>query len=417
MTVLCRHCSRPLETVFADLGRTPLSNAFLPADDPARIAAEPIFPLKVMVCDVCLLVQTTETVPAESIFTGDYAYLSSYSSSWLAHAKAYTEAMIDRFGLDERSLVVEIASNDGYLLQYFVERQIPVLGIEPAANAAAIAEAKGVPTLVRFFGQTTAADLVAEGRRADLIAANNVLAHVPDIADFVAGFATLLAPTGVATFEFPHLLRLIEGLQFDTIYHEHYSYLSMLAVERILAGAGLAIFDVEELPTHGGSVRVFVQHAGGARPVDDRFRRLRDAEIAFGLADPATYAQFDGKIAAVAAAFRTFLDDAKRRGLTVAAYGAAAKGNTFLSVCGATAADVAFVVDRNPVKQGKLTPGSHIPVLAPEHLAVARPDRIVILPWNLADEIRRSNATVADWGGRFVVAVPTLTVFETDARA
>lgn len=405
----CRFCSTPLKTVVADLGSTPWSNSFLEPTEEA-IARERAFPLKAMVCSECLLVQTTETVPADEIFTDGYAYLSSFSSSWLDHARRYADAMTERFELDGTSQVVEIASNDGYLLQYFVAKDIPVLGIEPAANAAKIAEGRNVPTKVAFFGRKTATDLAARGIRADLTAANNVLAHVPDIADFVGGFAILLKPDGVATFEFPHLLRLMEGIQFDTIYHEHYSYLSLAAVERIFAASGLKVFDVEELPTHGGSLRVFAQLETGARPTTERLASIRANEGAAGLTRMDTYAKFDARIAAVCQEFRDFLARAKAEGKTVAAYGAAAKGNTFLNVCGVRPGEIAFAVDRNDLKQGKLLPGTHIPVHAPSHLQVAKPDYLVILPWNLTDEIVAQNAAIRDWGGRFVVAIPLIRV-------
>lgn len=401
----CRFCSTPLKTVVADLGSTPWSNSFLEPTEEA-IARERAFPLKAMVCSECLLVQTTETVPADEIFTDGYAYLSSFSSSWLDHARRYADAMTERFELDGMSQVVEIASNDGYLLQYFVAKDVPVLGIEPAANAAKIAEGRNVPTKVAFFGRQTATDLAARGIRADLTAANNVLAHVPDIADFVGGFAILLKPDGVATFEFPHLLRLMEGIQFDTIYHEHYSYLSLAAVERIFAASGLKVFDVEELPTHGGSLRVFAQLETGAQPTTERLASIRANEEAAGLTRMDTYAKFDARIAAVCQEFRDFLARAKAEGKTVAAYGAAAKGNTFLNVCGVRPGEIAFAVDRNDLKQGKLLPGTHIPVHAPSHLQVAKPDYLVILPWNLTDEIVAQNAAIRDWGGRFVVAIP-----------
>lgn len=401
----CRFCSTPLETVVADLGSTPWSNSFLEPTEEA-VARERSFPLKAMVCAECLLVQTTETVPADEIFTDGYAYLSSFSSSWLDHARRYADAMAERFQLGKTSQVVEIASNDGYLLQYFVARDIPVLGIEPAANAAKIAETRNVPTQVAFFGRKTATELVARGIRADLTTANNVLAHVPDIADFVAGFAILLKPDGVATFEFPHLLRMMEGLQFDTIYHEHYSYLSLAAVERIFAASGLKVFDVEELPTHGGSLRVFAQLASGTRPATERLALIRSDEAEAGLTRMETYEKFDTRIAAVCQGFRDFLAGAKAEGKTVAAYGAAAKGNTFLNVCGVKPGEIAFAVDRNDLKQGKLLPGTHIPVHAPSHLQVAKPDYLVILPWNLTDEIVAQNASIREWGGRFVVAIP-----------
>ncbi|MGF6158532.1 SAM-dependent methyltransferase [Ensifer sp. KUDG1] len=406
----CRFCSTPLKTVVADLGSTPWSNSFLEPTQEA-IARERSFPLKAMVCSECLLVQTTENVPADEIFTDGYAYLSSFSTSWLEHARRYAESMTERFALDDNSQVVEIASNDGYLLQYFVAKGIPALGIEPAANAARLAEERQVPTEVAFFGRGTATELVKRGIRADLTAANNVLAHVPDIADFVGGFAILLKPDGVATFEFPHLLRLMEGVQFDTIYHEHYSYLSLAAVERIFESSGLKVFDVEELPTHGGSLRVYAQLRSGVRETTLELERLRATEALAGLMRMETYTAFDDRIAAVCKDFQNFLANAKAEGKTVAAYGAAAKGNTFLNVCGLSPSEIAFAVDRNDLKQGKLLPGTHIPVHAPTVIEDAKPDYLVILPWNLKTEIVADNEAIRDWGGRFVVAIPKLSVF------
>ncbi|CCM77938.1 class I SAM-dependent methyltransferase [Rhizobium mesoamericanum] len=408
MSHQCRFCSAPLTTVVADLGSTPWSNSFLP--DAGAIARERSFPLKVMVCSECFLVQTTENVPADEIFNADYAYLSSYSTSWLEHAKRYAEMMTNRFGLSADSTVVEVASNDGYLLQYFAAKGISVLGVEPAANAAKIAESRGVPTKVAFFGKEIAAALVESGVSADVAAANNVLAHVPDIADFVSGFAILLKQDGVSTFEFPHILAMIKGIQFDTIYHEHYSYMSLLAVERIFGACGLTVFDVEEIPTHGGSLRVFAQKAEGTRAATDRLLALRAKEEAFGLKKMATYEQFGTQIEGVCDEFKAFLRRAKTEGKTVAGYGAAAKGNTFLNVCGVNSNDIAFVVDRSDIKQGKLLPGSHIPVYAPSHIEAAKPDYLVILPWNLTDEIVNSNEYIRAWGGRFVVAIPTLQI-------
>ncbi len=405
----CRYCAAPLTLTLVDLGATPLANSYLPPD-PQALAAERSFPLRVMVCRDCRLVQTTETVPADAIFGHDYAYLSSYSAGWVAHAKRYAEAMTARFGLTARSLVAEVASNDGYLLQHFVAAGIPVLGIEPAGHAASLAEARGVPTRVAFFGRALGRGLAAEGRRADLIAANNVLAHVPDISDFAAGFAAFLAPQGVATFEFPHLLNLLRQVQFDTIYHEHYSYLSLLFVERLLGGVGLRVFDVEELPTHGGSLRVFACHREAAHAEAPGLAKLRADEAAAGLDGDAAYAAFAPRVRAVCEGFMAFLDRAAAEGATVAGYGAAAKGNTFLNVCGVAADRIAFVVDRNPEKQGRLLPGSHIPVLAPQALYDRRPGYVVILPWNLAPEVSAEHAGIAEWGGRFVTAVPELRV-------
>jgi len=413
MTSTCRYCTQPLTVSFADLGATPLANSYLPPTDAAR-AAERSYPLHVMVCSACRLVQTTETVPADAIFDHDYAYLSSYSASWVAHAKRYAEAMTDHFALGSESLVAEIASNDGYLLQHFVTAGIPVLGVEPAGHAAELAEARGVPTRVAFFNRATATELAADGKHADLIAANNVLAHVPDIRDFVAGFPVLLAREGVVTFEFPHLLNLIRHVQFDTIYHEHYSYLSLLFVERLLADAGLRVFDIEELTTHGGSLRIFACHAEAAHPETPGVSRVRADEAAAALDTDAAYAAFGSRIRAVCDGFAAFLGRAAAQRRTVAAYGAAAKGNTFLNVChnlrGTGVDQIGFVVDRNEKKQGRLLPGSHIPVLAPGALRDHKPDYVVILPWNLAREISAEHAYIADWGGRFVTAVPDIRI-------
>ena len=405
----CRFCSAPLTRDFVDLGETPLANSYLPDTEAAR-AAERSWPLKVMVCDACWLVQTTETVPADAIFDHDYAYLSSFSSGWVDHARRYAEAMTDRFGLGAGSRVVEIASNDGYLLQWFAKAGVPVLGIEPAGHAAELAEEKGVPTRVAFFGEQTARAVLAESGGADLMAANNVLAHVPDIRDFATGFAVLLKPRGVVTFEFPHLANLIRLGQFDTIYHEHYSYLSLVFVERLLREVGLEVFDVEVLPTHGGSLRVFAGHPG-AHAAGAGLAAVRADEAALGLATPAPYEAFQTTVTRLVDGLRDFLARAKAEGRTVAAYGAPAKGNTFLNVAGIGAGDIAFTVDRNPEKQDTLLPGSHIPVLAPDHIAQARPDYLLILPWNLAEEIAAQQAGIREWGGRFVTAVPELRVF------
>ena len=405
----CRYCAQPLTLSFADLGATPLANSYLSPTQEAK-AAERSFPLHVMACSNCRLVQTTETVPADEIFDHDYAYLSSYSSSWVAHAKRYQQAMTSRFGLGPGNLAAEIASNDGYLLQHFVAAGIPVLGIEPAGNAAEMAEAKGVPTRVAFFNKATAEDLVAQGPKADLIAANNVLAHVPDIRDFVAGFPVFLAPEGVLTFEFPHLLNLINQVQFDTIYHEHYSYLSLLFVERLLNDAGMRVFDVEELPTHGGSLRVFACHDAAAHRQHPGVAKVRADEASAALDTDEAYQAFGARIRAVCDGFLAFLAQAEAEGKTVAAYGAAAKGNTFLNVCGVGSDRISFVVDQNPEKQDRLLPGSHVPVRGPDALDVERPDYVVILPWNLAPEISAQHARISAWGGRFVTAVPELRV-------
>ncbi|ACJ01121.1 class I SAM-dependent methyltransferase [Rhodospirillum centenum] len=404
----CRACGAPLRHSFVDLGKTPLANSYL---DPDRAGeAEAVYDLHARVCDACFLVQVEDVVPAEAIFT-DYAYFSSYSESWVEHARRYALGMIGRFGLDGRSQVVEVASNDGYLLRHFVAAGIPVLGIEPAANVAAVARAQGVPTETVFFGRETARDLRDRGLAADLIAANNVLAHVPDINGFVAGIAALLKPAGVWTVEFPHLLNLIEQVQFDTIYHEHFSYLSLLAVESILERNGLRAFDVEELPTHGGSLRVFVGHRDGPHGPCPGLDAVRAREARAGLDRLETYAGFGERVRKVRDDLLGFLAGARREGRAVAAYGAAAKGNTLLNYCGIGTDDIRFVVDRSPHKQGRLLPGSHIPILPLEVVERERPDYLLILPWNLREEIAGAMAGIRGWGGRFVVAIPRLEVF------
>mgnify|MGYP001328756692 CR=1 FL=1 len=409
MSQTCRYCHASLTQTLVDLGETPLANAYLPTANLAALEAERVFPLHVMVCSQCWLVQTTETVNAEGIFSHDYAYLSSYSAGWVEHARLYALEMAKRFDLGPHSKVVEIASNDGYLLQHFVTMGIPVLGVEPAGHAAELAEAKGVPTRVMFFDEETAAQLKAEGHGADLIAANNVLAHVPDIRRFVAGFQVLLKPGGIATFEFPHLARLLDQVQFDTIYHEHYSYLSFTFVERLMRDAGLMVFDVSRLPTHGGSLRLFVCHKG-AQAVNQAVTDLHLEEINKGMDTAAGYVGMADKVTSILSDFRTFLKHCKSEKKMVAGYGAAAKGNTFLNCAGITAADIAFVVDRNPEKQGTLLPGSHIPVLSPTKIARQRPDYLVILPWNIADEVMEEQKSIRDWGGKFVTAIPKLSL-------
>jgi SAM-dependent methyltransferase len=406
---LCRFCKTPLTHTLVDLGDQPLANANL---TPEQLAAgrEPAYPLHARVCHACFLVQVDDVVPAEAIFDAGYAYFSSYSASWVEHARRYAEAMTERFGLGPDSLVVEVASNDGYLLQHFLAKDIPVLGIEPTANTAEAARARDVPTEVVFFNAQTGQELAARGVRADLMAANNVLAHVPDIAGFVAGFQHVLKDEGVLTFEFPHLLNLIEKVQFDTIYHEHFSYLSLLAVEQVLRANGLRPFDVELLPTHGGSLRLFVCHLGAGREETDALRALRDREQAAGLDRVETYDGFTPRVEAVRASFRDFLAAAKAEGKSIAAYGAAAKGNTFLNYCRATAADVVAAFDANPAKQGRYLPGSHVPILSPAAVAEVRPDYVLILPWNLKDEIIGQLGFIAGWGGRFVTASPATKV-------
>lgn len=401
----CRFCQTPLVHTFLDLGLQPLANSNLTAEQLAA-GTEGRYPLHVRVCHACFLAQADDVVPAEAIFDQDYAYFSSFSPSWVAHAKAYAEAMADRLNLGPDSLVVEIASNDGYLLQHFVAMDVPVLGVEPTANTAEAARARGVPTEVIFFNEETAVALAARGVRADLMAANNVLAHVPDISAFVAGFRHVLKDEGVLTFEFPHLLNLIELVQFDTIYHEHYSYLSLVAVEQVLRANGLRPFDVELLPTHGGSLRLFCCHIGSGRPETEALAALQAREAAAGLSRIETYLDFTPQVEAVRDSFLAFLATAKAEGKRIAAYGAAAKGNTFLNYCGATADDIVAAFDANPAKQGRFLPGTHAPILGPDQVREVRPDYVLILPWNLKAEIMGQLDYIGEWGGRFVVASP-----------
>jgi len=408
----CRFCRAPLTRTFLDLGLQPLANSYL---TPEQLAAgnEPTFPLHTRVCDRCFLVQADHDVPAEAIFDAGYAYFSSFSPGWVEHARRYAEAMTERFGLGPESLVVEVASNDGYLLKHFLAKDIPVLGIEPTANTAEAARAIGVRTDVVFFNAETGQNLAARGDRADLMAANNVLAHVPDLNAFVAGFPLVLKPEGVLTFEFPHLLNLIEKVQFDTIYHEHYSYLSLVAVEQVLAAHGLRPFDVELLPTHGGSLRLFVCHQAAGHEETDALRDLRATERAAGLDRAETYDGFAARVEAVRDSFLAFLAAARDDGKVIAAYGAAAKGNTFLNYCGVTRDDIVEAYDANPAKQDRYLPGSHVPVRAPEAVRRTRPDYVLILPWNLTDEITRQLSFIAEWGGRFVVASPQTQVLQS----
>ena len=405
----CRFCGQTLRKTFVDLGMSPLCESYVP---PERLdAMEPFYPLNVLVCDKCLLVQLREYVRAEEIYS-EYAYFSSYSDSWLAHARRYVEMAIGRFQLGAQSLVVEVASNDGYLLQYFLAQGIPVLGIEPAANVARVAQQKGIRTLVKFFGHQIAAELAAGGTRADLLVGNNVLAHVPDINSFVAGLKGLLGPGGTITMEFPHLLRLVEGNQFDTIYHEHFSYLSLLVTERIFAAHGLTIFDVEELGTHGGSLRIYARHAEESdRPVLASVEELRRQEKEAGYRQIETYLGFAERVAETKRKLLDFLIAARRQDKRIAGYGAPGKGNTLLNYCGIRTDFLDYTVDRNPYKQGQFLPGTHIPIFPPERLAQTRPDYILILPWNLKDEIIAQLAYARGWGARFVVPIPEVEVY------
>lgn len=404
----CRFCGGALHD-FVDLGMSPLCESFLAADELDRM--EPFYPLKVMVCGECLLAQVQEYVAPEHIFR-EYAYFSSFSRAWLDHARQYCSMAAERFRLDHGSRIVELASNDGYLLQFFAADGYEVLGIDPAENVAKAAEAKGVRTLARFFDRELAGELARAGTLADLVIGNNVLAQVPDINGFLAGVPTILKPRGVATFEFPHLLRLIEGNQFDTIYHEHFSYFSLMTAERILAAQGLRVFDVEELWTHGGSLRLYVCHAdNAAQPTLASVAALVEREHRAGLRELSTYAAFEERVRETKRGLLDFLIDAKRAGKRIVGYGAPGKGNTLLNYCGIRTDFVDYTVDRNPYKHGRYLPGTHIPVLPPERIAETRPDYLLILPWNLKDEIMAQMAFIRDWGGKFVVPIPETTVY------
>jgi SAM-dependent methyltransferase len=404
----CRFCGARLRHTFVDLGMSPLCQTHI---SPEQLNwMEPFYPLHAFVCEGCFLVQLEEYVSPTELFT-EYAYFSSYSDSWVEHARRYAEAMIRRLGLDAQSRVVELASNDGYLLQHFVRAGIPVLGVEPAANVAQVAVQKGIPTLVRFFGRDTAREIAEEVGRADLLLGNNVLAHVPRLNDFVAGMKILLKPGGVITMEFPHLYRLMEGNQFDTIYHEHFSYFSFFTAEKVFAAHGLTLFDVEELPTHGGSLRIYARHAENrALPVSAAVDALRRRELEAGVTRLETYASFAEQVKETKREILEFLIRAKRAGKRVAGYGAPGKGNTLLNYCGIRTDFLDYTVDRSPYKQGKFTPGTRIPILHPDKIAQTRPDYVFILPWNLKDEIVRQMAHVRDWGGKFVVPIPTVSV-------
>jgi SAM-dependent methyltransferase len=402
----CRLCSAPLRHTLVDLGSMPLANSFVTCEQVAR-GEDRAYPLHARVCDRCWLVQVDDAVPAASIFS-NYAYFSSFSSSWVAHAARYADMMINRFGLGRQALVVEVASNDGYLLKHFQRADLAVLGIEPAENVAAAANRDGIPTEVHFFGAASARAIACRHGQADLIAANNVLAHVPDILDFAAGFPVLLKPYGVATFEFPHLLNLLEQVQFDTIYHEHYAYLSLLVVERLVLSVGMRVFDVEELPTHGGSLRVFACHLRAPHARSPAVQALRLREIDAGLDRLSTYEAFAPKVSAAIGSLRRFVAERRGQGRRIAAYGAAAKGNTLLNSAGINRSDILCVADRNPAKQGKLTPGSHIPVVSPDAMAEGAPDDVLILPWNLAPEIADQLAGVFQQDVALWVARPEI---------
>jgi len=405
----CRFCQATLEETFCDLGMSPLSNAFLDAQRTQQM--EPFYPLHAYVCGSCFLVQLQEFESPQHIFAEDYAYFSSYAQTWLDHARAYVEYMRQRFGYGGSSQVVEIASNDGYLLQYFKAAGVPVLGIEPAENVAKVARAAGIPTVSRFFGADFARELVAEGRQADLLLGNNVLAHVPGLNDFVEGMKILLKPGGVITMEFPHLLRLMQENQFDTIYHEHFSYFSFITVERVFASHGLKLFDVEELPTHGGSLRIFAAHRDNAAiAVSQRTAQLRERELAYGMGGLDVYRGFAEQVKETKRALLEFLIGARREGKTVVGYGAPAKGNTLLNYCGIRSDFIDYTVDRSPHKQGRFLPGTHIPVFHPDRIRETRPDYVLILPWNLRDEVMEQMRGIREWGGRFVIPIPRVQV-------
>jgi SAM-dependent methyltransferase len=404
---VCRFCSAPLQHSFVDLGLSPLCQTHIAPEQLGD--AELFYPLHALVCDRCWLVQLQEFVAPSDIFS-EYAYFSSYSDSWVEHARRYADKMQKDFGISASSLVVELASNDGYLLQHFVTSGIPVLGIEPAANVAKVAREKGIRCEVMFFGREAARRIAEKYGHADLLLGNNVLAHVPDLNDFVAGMKLLLKPGGLITMEFPHLLRLIESNQFDTIYHEHFSYFSFLTVRRVFAHHSLDLFDVEELPTHGGSLRIYGQHAGGGRSVSERVRELLERERSLGFEIVAIYSRFGERVRETKRKVLEFLIDAKRAGKTVVGYGAPGKGNTLLNYCGIRTDFIDYTVDRNPYKQGKYTPGTRIPILSPDTIRATRPDFIFVLPWNLAEEITTQLAYVREWGGRFVLPIPTVQV-------
>jgi hypothetical protein len=405
----CRFCKTELQHVFIDLVNSPASNSFLTKEQLNE--PETFYPLKVFTCHKCFLVQVDEYKKSDAIFNSDYVYFSSYSISWLQHAKKYTELMRQRFGYNEKSLVIEVASNDGYLLQYFKEAGVPVLGIEPTANTAAVAIGKGIESITEFFGVDLAKQLASKGTKANLLLGNNVLAHVPDIVDFVGGMKIILAEDGVVTMEFPHLLQLIQNSQFDTIYHEHFSYLSFYTVKQIFESQGLELFDVDELSTHGGSLRIYAKHKeDNSKTISKNVQALIDKEIQNGLTDIAAYSNFTEKAMKVKLDLLEFLINQSRAKKKVAAYGAAAKGNTLLNFCGVKNDLIDFVVDANPHKQGKYLPASHIPVLNEEFLKDAKPDYVIILPWNLKDEIVKQLDYIKSWNGKFVIPVPSLQV-------
>jgi SAM-dependent methyltransferase len=407
--LVCRFCGSLLEHTFVDLGVSPLANSYLTEGQLHQM--EPFFPLRAFVCESCFLVQVPAYESPERIF-GEYAYFSSYSDSWLEHARSYTDMMLQRFPMENGALVIEIASNDGYLLRYFRERGVDVLGIEPAKNVASAARDAGIPTVVEFFGPALADRLAREGKKADLLIGNNVLAHVPGLNDFVTGMKTVLAPSGIITMEFPHLMRLINENQFDTIYHEHFSYFSLITVEKVFASHGLVLFDVEELATHGGSLRIYARNTEDAsKPVNERVGDLLERERAYGLTDVGFYRSYGSRVKEKKREILEFLIRMKREGKTIAGYGAPAKGNTLLNYCGVRTDFIEYTVDRNPHKQECYLPGSHIPIFSPEQVQETRPDLLLILPWNLKEEIMEQMGYIREWGGRFAVLIPEIEVF------
>jgi hypothetical protein len=408
-SVGCRFCGAALDLTVVDLGMSPLCESYVPADRLDQM--EPFYPLHVRACARCWLVQLPALVPPDEIFT-EYAYFSGYSTAWVEHARAYVEMVRARLELDETDLVVELASNDGYLLQHFAGTGVGILGVDPAANVAAAAEERGVPTLVEFFGRETGERLVAEGRRASLVVGNNVLAQVPDLNDFVAGVKIVLRDEGTATFEFPHLLQLLDGLQYDTIYHEHFSYFSLGTIVEIFRAHGFDVYDVEELWTHGGSLRVYAQHRGGPHSTSDAVPRLLADEEREGLRSPERYARFAEKVKESKRALLDLLIDLRREGKQIVGYGAPGKGNTLLNYCGIRSDFLDYTVDRNPYKHGRFTPGTHIPIHPVERIAETRPDHVLVLPWNLIDEISSQLAYIGEWGGKLIVPIPLATVIE-----
>jgi SAM-dependent methyltransferase len=405
----CRFCGATLRHTLVDLGMSPLCESYVSPEKTNQM--EPFYPLHVYVCEKCFLAQLEQYVSPEEIF-GEYAYFSSYSDSWLEHSKRYTDMIVGRLGLGGGSTVMELASNDGYLLQYFVQQGIRAIGVEPAANVAAVAEKKGVPTVVKFFGRASAKELAAQYGRVDLLIGNNVLAQVPDVNDFVGGMKAVLKPSGVITMEFPHLMRLMSENQFDTIYHEHFSYFSFIATEKIFARHGFKLFDVEELPTHGGSLRIYGRHdEDDAKPIGARVVEMRQRELRAGLDKIETYSKFGEQVKETKRKLLEFLIDARRQGKSIAGYGAPGKGNTLLNYCGIRTDFIDYTVDRNPYKQGKFLPGTHIPILHPDKIRETKPDYLFILPWNFKEEIMAQMSGIREWGGKFVVPIPEVTVY------